>query len=267
MTYLNSFTDFFVGSLLRQFTGPWPGLVAAALVTSMAMLLVIRWVSSPAAIRRAKDRLIARVLELVLFRHDARVSFTAGGRILAANLGYLRTLLWPLAFSAVPCILILTQLSCWYAWRPFKARQAALSVKLRDGFPVLEQSVSLSVPTCVRQRQRCAFWPAKSAWRLRAERRGRLVDIVMVAGELVEAACRRSLCKSLAATIEPRDLESLLYPAEPPIDKASSIVDVDVRYPLRIMYLGNMEVDWVLAFVILTMIFGLLLKRPLRVQF
>src|SRR5258708_5460240 len=114
MTYLNSFTDLVVGSLLRQFSEPWAGLVALSLVTSIAMLLVIRWVSSPAAIRQTKDRLIARVLELVLFRHDARVSFTAGGRILAANMAYLRTLLWPVAFSAVPCILILTQLSCWY---------------------------------------------------------------------------------------------------------------------------------------------------------
>src|SRR5437870_2531070 len=103
MTYLNGFTDLFVGTLLRQFSRPWPGLLAASLVTSIAMLLVIRLVSSPAAIRRAKDRLVARVLELVLFRHDARVSFTAGGRILAANLAYLQTLLWPVVFSIVPC--------------------------------------------------------------------------------------------------------------------------------------------------------------------
>src|SRR4051794_41149404 len=120
MTYLNMIADLLVGTLLRQLNRPWPGLVAVALATSIVMLLVIRWVQSPSSIRRAKDRLVARVLELVLFRHDARVSFTAGGRILAANLGYLRTLLWPVAVSTVPCILVLTQLSCWYAWRPLK---------------------------------------------------------------------------------------------------------------------------------------------------
>src|SRR5580704_4335107 len=175
MTYLNTFTDVFVGTLLRQFTRPWPGLVAASLAASVVMLLVIRWAQSPGGIRRAKDRLIARVLERVLFRHDARVSFTAGGRILGANLAYLRTLLWPLTFSAVPCILILSQLSCWYAWRPLKAGEAALvEVKLREGFPVLDDSVSLSVPANVRIETEGVrvLAPAEVAWRLRAEDEG-----------------------------------------------------------------------------------------------
>jgi hypothetical protein len=272
MTYLNSFADFVVGTPLRQFTQPWPGLVVVALATSIALLLVIRWVSSPAAIRRSKERLIARVLELVLFRHDARVSFTAGGRILAANLAYLRTLLGPVAVSAVPCILILSQLSCWYAWRPLKAGEAALiEVKLREGFPVLEQSVSLSVPTCARVETAGVrvLAPPEVAWRLRAEQDGSdWIDIVvgdqapvrkqLVVGEALQKVSARRSSRGI--------WESLLYPAEPPIDKASSIVAVDVRYPPRLLYLGNAEVDWVLAFVILTMVFGLLLKRPLRVQ-
>jgi len=272
MTYLNSLADFFVGTLLRQFTQPWPGLVAAALATSIVMLLVIRWVQSPASIRRAKDRLIARVLELVLFRHDAWISFTAGGRILAANLSYLRTLLWPIVISAVPCILVLSQLSCWYAWRPLKAGEAVLvEVKLRDGFAVLEQSVSLSVPTNVRVETEGArvLAPAEVAWRLRAEHDGSgWIDVVV--GD--EAPVRKHLV--VGETLQKVSLrrsrrgfwESLLYPAEPPIDKTSSVVEVDVRYPPRILYLGNTEIDWVLAFVVLTMIFGLLLKRPLRVQ-
>jgi hypothetical protein len=272
MTYLNSFADLVVGTLLRQFNRPWPGLVAVALATSIVMLLVIRWVQSPASIHRAKDRLIARVLELVLFRHDARVSFTAGGRILAANLAYLRTLLWPIVISAVPCILILSQLSCWYGWRPLKAGEAALvEVKLRDGFPVMEQLVSLAVPTYVRVETDGVrvLAPAEVAWRLRGEHEGNESLGVKVGNEelvLKQLVVSENLQKVSARRSRRGLWEALLYPAERPIDKASSIVEVNVRYPPRVLYLGNMEIDWVLAFVILTMIFGLLLKRPMRVQ-
>jgi hypothetical protein len=272
MTYLNGLADLFVGTLVRQFGQPWPGLAAVALATSIVMLLVIRWASSPPAIRRAKDRLVARVLELVLFRHDARTSFTAGGRILAANLAYLRTLLWPLAISAIPCVLILSQLSCWYAWRPFKLGEAAVvEVKLRDGFPVLEQPVSVSVPSWIRVETEGVRAPATAevAWRLRAEREGSDVVGVEVGDE--EMVLKRLAVGENLQKISPRRTrrgvwEALLYPAERPIDSRSSIVEIEVRYPQRLLYLGNTEVDWVLAFVILTMIFGLLLKRPLRVQ-
>ena len=76
MSYINSFSGFIVDALLRPFVGPWPALAVAALATAVLMLLIIRWTFSPERIRRTKDRLTARVLELVLFRHDAGVSLT-----------------------------------------------------------------------------------------------------------------------------------------------------------------------------------------------
>jgi len=273
MTYVNTAADFFVGTLLRQFYSPWPGLVAVALATSIAMLFVIRWASSPSAIRRAKDRLIARVLELVLFRHDARLSFTAGGRILAANLAYLRTLLWPVAVSAIPCILVLAQLSCWYAWRPLRVDEPALvEVRLRQGFPVLEHPVSLVVPSFIPVQTEGVRVPstAEIAWRLRATHAGHDALGVDVGGEdlvLKQIVVGENLQKVSARRSRRGWWDALVYPAERPIDPGSSIVDIEVKYPPRILYLGNTQVDWVLAFLILTIIFGLLLKRPLRVQF
>src|SRR5262245_11680653 len=145
MQYLNLFTGALIDALMRPFSRPWPALAVAAAATAVLMLLIVRATSSPAAIRRAKNRLTARVLELVLFRHDALVSFTAGGRILAANMAYLGALLVPLAFSIVPCALILAQLASWFELRPLRVGEPALiEVKLRDGFPVTERQVALS---------------------------------------------------------------------------------------------------------------------------
>src|SRR5436190_23350024 len=120
MKYSNALTGLLVDTIMAPFDRPWPALAFAAFVLAIAMLLIVRWTSSPEAIRRAKGRLTARVLELVLFRHDAFVSFGAGGRILAANFRYLAALGLPLAVSAVACGLILAQLSCWFSNRPLE---------------------------------------------------------------------------------------------------------------------------------------------------
>src|SRR5262249_21758288 len=61
--------------------------------------------------------------------------------------------------------------------------------------------------------------------------------------------------------------EQFLNPAEPPIDVGHSIRQVTVHYPQRHFYAGSYDVDWLLAFLALTIVFSLILKRPLRVQF
>jgi hypothetical protein len=60
--------------------------------------------------------------------------------------------------------------------------------------------------------------------------------------------------------------EQFLNPAEPPIDSTASVALVDIRYPARQLYIGNTEINWIVAFLVLTIVFALVLKRPLKVQ-
>jgi hypothetical protein len=273
LTYVNALSGLLIDALLRPFSHPWPALVAAALVTAVLMLVVIRCTSSPAVVRRTRNRLTARVLELVLFRHDAVISFTALGRIVAANAAYLLTLLRPLAFSTVPCLLILSQLSCWFSLRPLTVGETALvEVTLRDGNCVLERQVSLSVPGPIDVATGPLRIPRLSEidWRVRAERDGadwieiQAGDEVAVRKQIVVADCLQKVSQRKTGL---GWWDQILHPAEPPIDSAHSIAAVNVRYPVRQWYVGNWEVDWLVAFLVLTIVFSLVLKRPLRVQF
>ncbi|MSR58083.1 MAG: hypothetical protein EXS05_10455 [Planctomycetaceae bacterium] len=272
MRHLNLLSGFFVDGLLKPFVRPWPALTASALVTAIVMLLIIRWTSSPERIRRAKNRFVARVLELVLFRDDAWVSLTAGGRILLANAVYLRTLLVPLAASAVPCLLVLSQLSCWFENRPLRIGESALvEVALRDSFPVMERSVDLSVPAGIGLETEALRIPSLPAvdWRVRARNEGADWIEVQVAGEgpvRKQIAVGEQFKKVSQIRTARKWWEQFLNPAESPIDDSSSLVQVMVAHPRRQMLLGSREVDWLLAFAVLTIVFGLVLKRPLRVQ-
>lgn len=273
MRFLNLVSGAIVDALLAPFGSLWPALTAAALVTAVAMLLIIRCTSSPERIRRAKNRFVARVLELVLFRDDAWVSLTAGGRILAANFGYLRTLLAPLAISTVPCLLLLSQLGCWFANRPLRVGEAALvEVTLRDSFPVMERAIDLALPAGLESETLPLRVPSLPAvdFRVRARQVGADSIEVEVEGE---APVRKQIAvgdrfqKVSQIRTARGGWDRFLNPAEQPIDSSSSIAQVLVAHPRRQLLLGSREVDWLLSFVVLTIVFGLLLKRPLRVQF
>jgi len=272
MQYLNLLTGALIDALMRPFSRPWPALAAAAAVTAVLMLLIVRATSSPAAIRRAKNRLTARVLELVLFRHDAAVSFTAGGRILAANFAYLGALTVPLAFSIVPCMLLLAQLASWFEFRPLRVGEPALlEVKLRDGAPVTERRVSLSGFEGVRVDTAALRVPALSEfdWRLRGDRPGPGWVEITVEGEAPlrkEIAVGDGFYKVSRRKTAGGVWETFLHPAEPPIDRTSSIERIEVRYPMRTLDLGGWEINWVVAFLVLAVGFGLVLRRPLGVQ-
>lgn len=272
MRYLNFLSGFLVDGLLKPFVRPWPALAASALVTAVVMLLIIRRTSSPDRIRRSKNRFVARVLELVLYRDDAWVSLTAGGRILLANGAYLRTLLVPLSVSAIPCLLILSQLACWFENRPLLIGEAALvEVSLRDSFRVMEQSIELALPAGIGLETQALRVPSLPAvdWRVRARKEGaRWIEVQAVG----EAPIRKQIVvgEEFQKVSQIRTSggwwNQFLNPAEPPIDESSSIAAVRVVHPRRQMLLGSREVDWLLAFAVLTIVFGLLLKRPLRVR-
>jgi hypothetical protein len=269
---LNQLTGFLMGALLWPFHSPWGALAAAALATSVLVLLIVRRTSSPATIARARRRLIARVLELVLFRHDAMVSFGAAGRILSANLVYLATLLVPLAVSLVPMALILAQLSCWFDARPLQVGEAAvLEVKLRDGMNVMDRPLIITGAEAVRVETEGVRIPRLTEidWRVRGARPG--VDWLEIrCGD--EPAVRKHVAvgddfQKVSRQRSRADLwEQFLNPAEAPIEGPASVERVRVRYPARELYLGSTEINWLLAFFVLTIVLALILKRPLNVE-
>jgi len=272
LSYLNQITGCVVDSLLRPFDSPWAALATAALATSVLVLLIVRWTSSPATIARARGRLIARVLELVLFRHDAMVSVGAAGRILSANVLYLATLLVPLTVSLVPVALILAQLSCWFDARPLQVGEAAvLEVKLRDGVSVTDQSLTVMGAEAVRVETEGVRIPRLTEidWRVRGAHPG--VDWIEIrCGD--ESPVRKHVAvgddfQKVSRQRSRTGLwEQFANPAESPIEAGASVERVEVRYPARQFYLQNTEIDWILAFFVLTIVFGLILKRPLKVE-
>jgi hypothetical protein len=273
MQFLNAICNAVGDALLAGFPlhSPWPGMIAAALALTVALSLIFKACSNGDAIRRTRGRLVARVLELVLYRHDMAVSLTACGRILWENCRYLAELSKPLAAAAVPCGLMLIQLACWFDARPLRVGETTLvEVRLKGEVPVTSRTAVLAVPDIVAAQTAPLRIPALNEvdWRIEARRDGSgWIDIqigdftarkqIVVGDRLLKLSARR---------VGAGWWNQLLHPVESPLDSTGPIESISVRYPPRKLLLGETEIHWLLALFLLTVVFGLLLMRPLKVQ-
>src|SRR5579863_9965291 len=93
-------------------------LAVFSVVAGVAMLLLFRAVSRPDAIRTAKRRMQARLLELRLFGDEPALVWRAQTGLLAANVLYLRAMLIPILAVAIPFVLLFPHLDAIYGRAP-----------------------------------------------------------------------------------------------------------------------------------------------------
>lgn len=244
----------------------WLTLGLASLLTAGVLVGLFHLSSDQAGLRRDRNRFMARVLELLLFQHDLRVSFSACGRILVANLRYLGQLLRPMLVALIPIMLIFSQLACWFEWRPIQVGEVVvLEVELDKSHPVLQTAVTLAPPTLAR----IDSPPVRNsvtneiAWRLRATLPGQSVVRITAAGidETKQLNVGPHLSRVSPLRGRPGLWQEYLYPTEPPLASTSPVSRIELTYPHRQLYLGHYEIHWTIAAILLMMLFGLLVGK------
>jgi hypothetical protein len=267
MWLLNQFLNRTCDLLMLPFAGesPWPALIAASLLTAAVLVLLFGATSRPRAILRARNRFLARTLELLLFQHDLRVSLTACGRIFAANVVYLAQLLPPMAVGLFPLVLIFVQLANWFDWRPLRVGEVSvLTVQLDPSISVVGTPVELRLPDGVRLDSPPVRSPANNevSWRIVATRPG--AGTVDVRLDNFAPEGKTLVVGSRLARVSPRResagfVRQLLSPSEAPLATSSPIRRIEVSYPRRQLAVGLTEVPWILAAIVLMMVFSLIL--------
>lgn len=308
MDFLNGLLTSAFDLLMRPVQGlnPWIGMCLATAFITIVLLLTFKLTSRPEAIRKSKGRLIARTLELVLFQQDMWVSLSAVGRILWANLLYLKELLIPLSVAIVFALPLLAQCAAWFESRPLREHERALLEVQMQSLPEgIASKPSLTVPVVVHadtqaitvpsrqsstQRQPAgdfAFWNwllaiesaspgVKSAtvnWRVSGAEHGQGSLAIEIGGVTLQknVVVGDGLAR-VSRRLPPASnyWDRLLYPSEPAVASSSSVKSVELHYPARNWYvdlpvIGFWDVNWLVAVFILSIVFGIILKKPLRV--
>jgi hypothetical protein len=260
--------------LLFPFRGlsPWLGMIFVSLATAFLMLWVFKLTSNQDGIRKAKNAIKAHLLELRLFKDNLRISLRAQVGILRANVRYVACNAKPLLVMIAPLLFILAQLNLWFGAAALKPGESTV-VKLklaRAADPLaldlqIEPSPGLAVETpAVRIPDE-----EEIAWRIRARETGpasltfrfpgrTLVKPVAVGG--------RPLAKVSTLTPGKSLLKQLLYPGERPLPADTPVTEIQVLYAEKGLKLLGLSVHWLVAYFVLSVIFGFAFKGIFKVE-
>ena len=263
-----------VDTVLLPFRGvsPWFGLTVVSLLTALLMLEVYKLTSNQAAIRRAKDRIKAHLLEMRLYQDNLRVTLGAQAAILKANLLYMAANLKPLAVMIVPLVLILAQLSLWYDRAPLRPGEETLvKARLIGTADPMTLDLRLEAPPGLEISAPAVRIPDEHeiVWRIRAlaEGSGRLIFRAgdRTIGKSVAVGGRR-LARISAIASRGSFLKRVLYPGEPPLPEGTSVRSVEILYPARRLAAFGLGVHWLVAYLVLSVAFGFAFKGAFRVE-
>ncbi len=261
---LNSLFDL----LFWPFRGlsPWWVVIFLSVVTAVLMLLVFRYFSNQQAIRRAKDRLGAHLLEVRLFQDQPGVVARAYLRLLGATGGYLLHSLRPLAVVLLPLILILAQMELRLGREFVPGMPVLVKGMLADGASL--DTADLRVPDGVSITAPALRIPESHEidWRIEALRPGEFKLEIGASGategkEFVVPVGLERVSPLRTSSI----LDQLLYPGEPSLSGA--VKSIEILYPQRSMTLLGYKIHWLIPFFVLSLVFGYAFKGVMGVEF
>lgn len=248
----------------------WIALITAAAVLALISLLVFRFCSNQAALRRSRNVMIACLLEFRLFEDDLLGVFGTLGRTLRAGALYLAQTARPIAVLIIPFGILLVHLAAWFEYRPLQVgEQALLTVGVAEDAGRRDLGIDRSDGVEVQTAGFVAPTADEVVWRFAALREGEGDWLGVTDGSAQErkaVVVSDRLKRVEVARVAGPFWERLAHPGEAPLPSGGPFRFLRVDYPRREIACCGRRVHWLAALVILTIVFGYVLRIPLRVE-
>jgi len=254
---------------LKSFDPLW-AMVWISLLTGVLMVWIFGKVSNQDGIKRAKDKIYGNIYGVLLFQDDVGVILRLQGRILRHILTYMKYSLIPMVILMIPVILIIIQLNLRFSVQPFEPGDSVLlKVKVRDA-SALDRPIALDLPGGIEKESPAVRIPSERevAWRLRAQKPGEYPLAIRFGEDTVE---KQILVGSRWGKTSARRpgagvLDVLLWPGEAPLERSAPVESIEIDYPTLPLSVFGWNVHWLVAFFILSIVFGFAVKDFFGVQ-
>lgn len=276
MTWINEISGAIFGGLTRLIASlpDWLVLTVHGALMGILALVVYALFSNQEAIKRTKNRLMARLLEIRLFQDDPLLTLSAFGRVLTGTAAYMKDSLKPLIVMLPIVVLWIAQLAGWFEWRPMNIGESVVvKAALKPETKLAGQPAALEVPQGFEIETPAFRSPAGNEvlWRLRANSAGSGPLVLKVAGGTAEMPI---VSGQKLAEVAPIKLGStsgfwdrVLYPMDKPLAADSIFKEIHIDYPSRTLTIGGFEVNWLIWLLLVSIILGFVLKKPFGVEF
>ncbi len=272
-TFNSLFGKFFAFLLLPFRTlNPWVGMAVISFLTGLVMLIIFKYTSNQKAIKGTKDKIKAHLLEMRLYKDSMAVTLKAQGSILRANLRYMSHSLKPLLVMIVPVILILIQLNFWFNYRALEPGESVLlKVKLKQEYNPVEIDLKLqpSAAFIVEIPPLRIEEENEIDWRLAFTETGTHALVLLVGNDRLEKTVtvgNTRLTRMSPLRVRRNFSQELQYPTEPPLPSDSPVTSIEIVYNEQGLNLFGLNVHWLIAFFVLSVIFGFSFKGLFGVE-
>lgn len=233
-------------------------LIAAALVTAPAILLIVKVMTNQGALRTARSHFMAHALEALLYRHDPALNTTATRALFSAFRGYARHIAPPMICAMGVLTLMAHFLTPLLAPAILRSGECAIvkatlqPKKIDAAEPVLSVSSNVAVETpSLRIPSRREF-----NWRIRLMPKS--IGTAWIGVQVNETSIRRHV------PTDDMSLGTLIEQAFPPA--AGSIQRIDIIPTARQGGHADGLAIRLAFYFIITAILVEALKRPMRVE-
>ena len=246
------------------------GVALVSLVTAGILLLAFKATSDQARLTGVKRLIHAGFFEIRLFSDDVPTLLRTQLEMLRHSITYLRLSLAPALWVIVPLALVISHLEFHFGYGGLTPGQpalvkAALRVAEGSGAPQL----TLTAPSGVRIDTPAVWLPAAKevVWRITPVSKGEYAldvhngDQVFTKTLRVSPDVGRRSPVRLAGSL----LDQFLYPSEDPLPGDGPLTAISVAYEPRELRVLGWDVNWLVAYFVLTVMFMMVLRRPFGV--
>jgi len=255
-----------------QDLGSWLAMILLSLVTALLVLFVYRKTSNQERIRAVKTKILAHMLEILLYKDSLPVTFKAQGNILHCNLKYLAHSVKPMLVLIVPFVLLLIQLDLRFGYESLQSGESILvKLQLKEGIVPSQAEVVLE-PTeglLIDAPPLRIDSEAEINWLLRAREPGVRYLKILVNNQAVTKRIvvgGKPLAKISPSRVSRGWIDQLAYPGESSIVESAEVEKVEIGYPDRKMSILGWQLHWMIVYFALTILFAFSLKGFLKVE-
>ena len=249
----------------------WAMFVVSVL-TAVWALLLFKMTTPQKRIVAGRDRLFGHIFEMGLYQDHLKVLGRIQWDLARANLRYLGLTLPALVALTVPMILTLAQLDSRFSHRPLEPGESTVfSVRLEDDLSVRPKDLRLEAPPCVVVEAGPVRDPGGGAvaWRVRCDIVGEFpLRVVLLDNVFIERLMPVGSADLVRLNETSRHgwTAPLLAPGAPPLPTKAVIQESTLQLPERTTRYLGLELNWLVAFMIFSLVGGLALKDLLRVS-
>lgn len=243
--------------------------VGLSLVIGLLMPLIFRAVSNQAAIHAAKDRIKAHLLAARLYPDQLPVVLRSQFLVLAGTAHYLRLMLKPALFLAVPLTFLIATCDRYLGLKPLGIKVPFLVTVSTDS-PDRTGDVLLKLPPGLAMTAPPVHIPddREVVWRLAAAKEGTYEVKAAVEGEEYgkQVIVSTGLVHLSPVRLQGHLFERLFSSAEPGLPEGAPIASIQVGYPERTIRFAWIEWNWIWLFLTLSLATGFLAKSILGIE-